>query len=66
MLLAFSAGLGIPFVVSAILIDKLKGTFDFIKKHYRVINIVSGGLLVVIGILMATGLIGYFLSLLTF
>lgn len=66
MLLAFSAGLGIPFVVSAILIDKLKGTFDFIKKHYRVINIVSGGLLVVIGILMAMGLIGYFLSLLTF
>lgn len=66
MLLAFSAGLGIPFIASAILIDRLKGTFDFIKKNYRIINFISGGLLVIIGILMMTGMMGYFLSLLTF
>ncbi|MEG1577746.1 MAG: cytochrome c biogenesis protein CcdA [Oscillospiraceae bacterium] len=66
MLLAFSAGLGIPFVASAVLIDRLKSTFDFIKKHYKVINLVSGGLLVVIGVLMMTGYMGYFLSLLSF
>ena len=66
MLLVFSLGLGIPFVVSALLIDRLKGTFDFIKKNYKMINILSGGLLVVIGILMATGLMGRFLSILTF
>jgi cytochrome c-type biogenesis protein len=66
MLLAFSLGLGIPFMASAILIDRLKSTFDFIKKHYRVINLVSGGLLVIVGILMVSGLMGYFLSLLTF
>ncbi len=66
MLLCFSLGLGIPFVASALLIDRLKGTFDFIKKHYRVINLFAGGLLVVVGILMATGMMGYFLSLLTF
>jgi len=66
MLLCFSAGLGVPFVASAILINSLKTTFDFIKRHYRVINLVSGGLLVVVGLLMATGLMGYFLSLLTF
>lgn len=66
MLLAFSVGLGIPFVASAILIDKLKSTFNFIKKNYRIINMISGGLLVIIGILMMTGYMGYFLSLLTF
>lgn len=66
MLLAFSLGLGIPFIISALLIDQLKGTFDFIKRNYKVINIVSGGLLIIIGILMATGYMGYFLSLLTF
>lgn len=66
MLLTFSLGLGIPFVVSAVLIDKLKATFDFIKKNYKIINMISGGLLVVIGILMMTGTMGYFLSLLTF
>lgn len=66
MLLSFSLGLGVPFIASAILIDRLKTTFDFIKKNYRLINLISGGLLVIIGILMATELMGYFLSLLTF
>ncbi|MGE5614909.1 MAG: cytochrome c biogenesis CcdA family protein [Bacillota bacterium] len=66
MLLVFSLGLGIPFAACALLIDRLKGAFDFIKKNYRVINIVSGGLLIVTGILMATGYMGYLLSFLTF
>ena len=64
MLLAYSAGLGIPFVISAVLIDKLKTTFDFIKKHYNIVNKVSGGLLILIGVLMATGLLGRILSML--
>lgn len=66
MLLCFSMGLGIPFVVSAVLIDKLKTAFNFIKKHYKVINIVSGGLLIITGIMMATGTMGYLLGLLSF
>ncbi len=66
MLLTFSLGLGIPFILSAVLVDKLKSTFDFIKKNYKIINIISGSLLVIIGILMMTGYMGYFLSLLTF
>lgn len=65
MLLCYSAGLGIPFVLSAVLIDKLKGAFDAIKKHYDVINKVCGWLLVIIGILMATGLLGNLLSFLS-
>lgn len=65
MLLAYSLGLGIPFVASAVLIDRLKSAFDFIKRHYRVINIVSGSLLILVGVLMATGYMGYFLSLLS-
>jgi len=66
MLLFYSIGLGIPFIISAFLINQLKSSFDFIKKHYRIINLVSGGLLVIVGILMITGKMGYFLSLLTF
>ncbi len=64
MLLCYSLGLGIPFFVSAILIDKLKGAFSFIKSHYRVINLVCGLLLILVGALMATGLFGKFLTLL--
>ena len=66
MLLVYSLGLGIPFVASAVLIDALKGAFDFIKKNYKVINIVSGCLLIVVGILMATGFMGKLLMWLTF
>lgn len=65
MLLVYSLGLGIPFIISALLIGKLKGTFAFIKRHYRIINLISGGLLVVVGILMATGLMGRLLNLLS-
>lgn len=65
MLLCYSLGLGIPFVFSAVLIDKLKTAFDFVKKNYKGINLVCGGLLIVIGILMATGTMGRFLAILS-
>lgn len=65
MLLAYSLGLGIPFVLSAVLIDYLKTAFQWIKRNYNVINAVSGALLVLIGILMATGTLGRLLSLLS-
>ena len=61
---AYSLGLGIPFLLSAVLIDALRSTFDWIKRHYGVINRVCGGLLVLLGILMATGLLGRLLTLL--
>ena len=62
MLLCYSAGLGVPFLISAVLIDQLKGAFNWIKKNYGVINAVSGGLLVLMGILMMTGTFGRLLS----
>ncbi|MBQ9535487.1 MAG: cytochrome c biogenesis protein CcdA [Clostridia bacterium] len=65
MLLAYSLGLGIPFVLSAVLIDKLKGAFDFIKRNYKIINIISGVLLVAVGILMMTGMMGKWLAVLS-
>ena len=65
MLLAYSLGLGIPFILSAVLIDYLKTAFNWIKRNYKIINAVSGALLVVIGILMATGTLGRLLSLLS-
>ncbi|MBE6825512.1 MAG: cytochrome c biogenesis protein CcdA [Ruminococcus sp.] len=52
----YSLGLGVPFLISAVLIDQLQGAFGFIKSHYRVINLVSGIFLIVIGIMMALGL----------
>ena len=65
MLLCYSLGLGIPFLLSAVLIDKLKGAFNWIKAHYDLVNKVCGGLLVLVGILMATGTLGRLLSILS-
>ena len=65
MLMAYSMGLGIPFILSAVLIDSLKSAFQWIKKNYRVINTVSGIMLIIIGIMMSTGTIGQLLRLLS-
>lgn len=65
MLLAYSLGLGIPFVLSAVLIDRLKGAFDVIKRHYRAVQLVCGGMLIAVGLLMMTGLLGRFLTLIS-
>ena len=65
MLLAYSLGLGVPFLLSAVLIDRLKTAFTWIKRNYKTINVICGCLLVVIGILMATGTLGRLLSLLS-
>lgn len=62
MLVTYSAGLGVPFLISALLIDRLKNTFQFIKAHYRVIQIASGIFLIVTGIFMMTGTLGYLLA----
>ncbi|MBP7320085.1 MAG: cytochrome c biogenesis protein CcdA [Lachnospiraceae bacterium] len=58
MLLLYSIGLGIPFFLSALLLDRLKQTFDFIKKHYRLIHLLSGGILIIVGLMMITGTFG--------
>ncbi len=65
MLLVYSLGLGIPFVVSALLIDKLKSAFTFIKKHYGIINTVSGIMLIIVGVLMMSGLLSKLLTILS-
>lgn len=65
MLLAYSLGLGIPFLVSAVLIDKLKGAFNWIKSHYATVNLICGALLVFVGVLMATGTLGAILTILS-
>ena len=65
MLLCYSLGLGVPFLFSAVLIDRLKGAFNWVKAHYKQVNLVCGGLLVIVGILMATGMLGKFLTLLS-
>lgn len=63
LLITYSLGLGVPFLISAVLIEKLNTAFAFIKKHYKVINICCGIFLIVIGVLMMFGLMGVVMSI---
>ncbi len=65
LLLCYSLGLGIPFFLSALLIQQLKSTFQWIKNHYRIINLVSGSILILVGLSMMLGLFGRLLSFLS-
>ena len=52
LMFIYSIGIGIPFIISAIFIDKLKNVFNFIKSHYNVIKKISGIILIIAGIYM--------------
>lgn len=52
LMLVYSIGLGIPFVLSVVLIERLKNVFNFIKKHFGVVRKISGLILVVMGLYM--------------
>jgi cytochrome c-type biogenesis protein len=65
MLLIYSLGLGVPFILSAVLIDKLKTAFDWIKRNYKVINTICGSFLIIVGLMMATGTMGKLISIIS-
>ena len=50
LMLIYSIGLGIPFIISAILLEKMQELFLFIKKHYGIIKKISGAVLILMGI----------------
>jgi cytochrome c-type biogenesis protein len=54
--LFYCIGLGIPFLLVALGFDWVAGSVTFLKRHIRAINIIGGVLLVIIGILMASGI----------
>ncbi len=62
LLIVYSLGLGVPFIISALLLDQLAGAFGFIKRHYKVINLVCGIFLIVVGVVMACGGMSYIMA----
>ncbi len=60
--LAYCLGLGIPFIVVALLFRHAIGALNVVKRHYRLITLAGGGLLVVVGVLLISGLWGTFVG----
>lgn len=55
LLSAYSLGLGVPFILTAIAMNTFFNLFDKIKKYLKIISIISGLLLIVIGALIIIG-----------
>ena len=54
--LAYSLGLGIPFLLVALGFGWATKAIGFLRRHIRVVNIIGGVMLILLGILMVTGL----------
>jgi cytochrome c-type biogenesis protein len=52
----YCLGLGIPFLVTAVAFRRALGAFAVVKRHYDVVLRVGGGLLVIIGLLLVSGI----------
>jgi cytochrome c-type biogenesis protein len=58
----YCLGLGLPFLLVALGFGWVSGSVGWVKRHIRAINITGGVLLILIGVLMVTGIWGFFLS----
>lgn len=58
MLAVYSLGLGIPFVLVAVMLGRIKPILSWLNRHSIVINRVAGVVLMVLGMLILTGWIG--------
>ncbi|MCX4676397.1 cytochrome c biogenesis protein CcdA [Streptomyces sp. NBC_01433] len=52
---AYCLGLGVPFVLAAVAFRKALGAFGWIKRHYAWVMRIGGGMMIVTGILLLTG-----------
>jgi cytochrome c-type biogenesis protein len=57
LLLVYSIGLGVPFVLAALAFDWMSARLGWVKRHYHGIQVTAGALLVVFGVLMMFGVL---------
>jgi cytochrome c-type biogenesis protein len=55
LMFVYALGMGLPFVLAGFLFARMVSTFDFVKRHFGAIKIASGVLLILFGLILATG-----------
>src|ERR687891_1240303 len=65
LLAVYSAGLGVPFIATSLAINKFLAASARIRKHYHTIEVVSGALMIVVGVLIFTNRFTVIAQLLT-
>ncbi|HVM08616.1 MAG TPA: cytochrome c biogenesis protein CcdA [Acidimicrobiales bacterium] len=58
LLFVYSLGLGVPFVAAGLAFGRLTEVFAWVKRHFRALNVTSGAVLTIVGILLFTGRMG--------
>ena len=59
MLLSYSLGLGVPFVVAGVAFGRLSAVFAWVKRHFRTVNLASGAVLAAFGVMLLTNNVHY-------
>ena len=55
LLFAYAMGLGVPFILSALMVDRILAGFQRMRRHLGVVNRIAGALMIVVGLLLLTG-----------
>jgi cytochrome c-type biogenesis protein len=55
LLAIYSAGLAIPFLLTALAFSRMTTAFEFVKRHFAAITVLGGAILVAMGVLILTG-----------
>ncbi len=66
LLTAYSIGLAIPFLVAALAFPRLRPLIEFLRRHHRVVQVISGVLIVIIGVLIFFNAFARLATLFTF
>ncbi|MBA4370102.1 MAG: cytochrome C biogenesis protein [Coriobacteriaceae bacterium] len=60
LLATYSAGLGVPFIATALFLGRMRGAMRWLTRHSVVINRVAGTVLIALGASIVTGMLGRF------
>ncbi|MFT4294653.1 MAG: cytochrome c biogenesis protein CcdA [Micropruina sp.] len=53
--LVYALGLGLPFLIAGVALDRFGGTLAFVKRHHRTLQVIGGVLMMAVGVLLLTG-----------
>jgi cytochrome c-type biogenesis protein len=66
LLIAYSAGLAVPFLAAALALPRLRPIFELLRRHHRAVEVVSGLFVIGVGILILTNAFARMAGLFTF
>ena len=53
--LCYALGLGLPFLVAGLALDRFRGTIGFVQRHHRALQVAGGVMMIAVGVLLLTG-----------